>query len=320
MLSDVEAKRIVDELGEEMGLAPIERLAVRLVAKHETQYGAGWDAKNKPPRPERGAGSFNMGADTTTSTAPGTFFVHGDSRFDPETGKVIGYETKFAKYPSAKEGFRGLARVLLFKDGQRRPNIARALELGSLLEFVTAMRMNRYFLGVKPIQEAIEDYRAALERRYLEIKASTAESFFDGPKATAPGSHGASASGQASPSSQSVPRFLRQLSVSLPVLRRGSRGDLVGVLQFQLGLHPDEVFGPVTEAKLVEWQKAHGLTSDIAPSGKPYALGACGVRTWAALFDVGPGDEDESTYDAPELHAALIRAWQPGDDDEPTIA
>jgi len=329
MLSDPEAKRIVDEVGDEMGLAPIERLAVRLVAKHETQYGAGWDAKSKPPRAELGAGSNNMGAITTTSSTPGTFFVHGDSRFDPETGKVVQYQTKFSKWATPKEGFRELARVLLFKDGKRRPNVARALELGSILELATAMRMNRYFLGVKPLQEAIEAYRSALERRYFEIKAATGEDYFsNGPKAAPSSSREASGSGQALPSSPSVPLFLRQLSASLPVVRRGSRGDLVGVLQFELGLRPDEVFGPLTEARLVEFQKERGIVSEIAPSGKPFALGVCGVRTWAAVFAVRPGTEDDDddggpiarleALRGPEAQAELERAWN--DFDETTIA
>lgn len=310
MMSDTEAKRFVDEVGDEMGLSPIERLAVRLVAKHETQYGAGWDAKNKPPRPERGAGSWNMGADTTTSSTPGTFFVHGDSRFDPETGKVIPYETKFTKYATPQAGFRGLARVLLFKDGQRRANIARALELGSLLEFATAMRMNRYFLGVKPLAEAIEDYRKGLETRYLQIKQSTGEDYFDAPKAD-PGSREVSGSGLASESSQSLPRFLRQLSGSLPVLRRGARGDLVGVMQFELGgLEPDEYFGPLTEARLVAFQKLHGFAAEVAPSGKVYPLGVCGVRTWAALFSLNaPDDDDEGGPVASLDRVSLQRAW-----------
>lgn len=322
MMSDAEAKRLVDEVGDEMGLSPIERLAVRLVAKHETQYGAGWDARHSPPRAERGAGSWNMGADTTTSSTPGTFFVHGDSRFDRETGKVIPYETKFTKYATPQAGFRGLARVLLFKDGQRRANIARALELGSLLEFATAMRMNRYFLGVKPLAEAIEDYRKGLERRYLEIKAATAEDFFDAPKAADPGSREVSGSGQASESSQSLPRFLRQLSSSLPVLRRGARGDLVGVMQFELGgLEPDEHFGPVTEARLIAFQREHGIASEVAPSGKPYPLGVCGVRTWAALFALKVPDEDDDD-DTSGPVAALERAWREtaADGDEPSVA
>lgn len=331
MMNDREAKLIVDEVGDELGLSPIERLAVRLVAKHETQYGAGWDAKHVPPRAELGAGSNNMGAVTTFSTVPGTFFVHKDSRFDPETGKVVQYETKFTRHTTPQAGFRELARMLLFRDGQRRANVARALELGSLLELATAMRMNRYFLGVKPLQAAIEDYRSALERRYKEISAVTGETFFSNPKA-APGSREESGSGQASQSSPSVPRFLQQLSGSLPVLRRGARGDLVGVMQFELGgLEPDEFFGPKTEARLIAFQKGAGIASEIAPSGKTYGLGVCGVRTWAALFAVPTEDEDNeesgpvamrAPWRSVDDQAALELAWREGaqDDDEPTVA
>lgn len=313
MMNDKQAKAMVDAVGDEMGLSPIERLAVRIVAKHETQNGAGWDAGHLPfPRPEFGAGSNNMGAVTTTSTAPGSFFIHGDSRFDPETGKVVQYQTKFSRWPTPQDGFRELARVLLFtRDGQRRANVARALELGSLLELATAMRMNRYFLGTKPLKESIEIYRQALERRYKEISAVTGEKLF--PKLI-PGSPEVSGSGLVSQSSPSVPRFLQQLSASLPVLRRGARGDLVGVMQFELGkLEPDESFGPLTEARLIEFQQSVGMTSEVAPSGKPYPLGVCGVRTWASLFAVTP--EDIELYPPPTV-AGLELAWSEGAQDE----
>jgi len=285
MISDQEAKRIVDEVGEQLGIGPTERLAVRLVAKHETQYGAGWDAKHNPPRPELGAGSNNMGAVTTTSTIPGTFFEHKDSRFDPKTGKVVEYSTKFSRHATPAQGFEELARVLLFNPGttSRRDNVFRALQLGSILELATAMRMNRYFIGVKPIPEAIEDYRAALQKRYEEIKASTGEDFFDAPKA-GPGSLEASDSEQGSQSSQSAPLFLRQLSGSLPVLRRGARGDVVAVMQFELGIDPDESFGPKTLARLIEFQRERGIDRDVSPGGQPLPQGVCGVKTWAALF------------------------------------
>jgi peptidoglycan hydrolase-like protein with peptidoglycan-binding domain len=141
-----------------------------------------------------------------------------------------------------------------------------------------------------------------------------------------------SGSGQASQSSQSVPRFLQQLSASLPVLRRGARGDLVGVLQFELGgLEPDEYFGPKTEARLIEFQKRAGIAAEVAPSGKSYPLGVCGVRTWAALFTV-PAEDDEDDEGGPmamrtpwrsaDDQVALERAWSEGaqDDDEPTVA
>lgn len=324
-MNDLEAKLIVDEVGEEMGLAPIERLAVRIVAKHETQYGAGWDAKHKPPRAELGAGSNNMGAVTTTSTIPANFFVHGDSRFDPKTGKVVQYETKFSRHSTPKGGFRELADVLLFKPGtnQRRENVARALELGSLLELATAMRMNRYFLGTKPMPEAIEEYRSALAKRYEQIREATGENYFDAPKAD-PGSPGAWGSEQASQSSQSAPRFLQQLSSSLPVLRRGVRGDLVAVMQFELGVDPDEHFGPKTLRRLIEFQQEHGIETDIAPSGRPLEQGACGVKTWAALFAVEAEAEldDESHrvgFDlrTAEQQAEVERTWNDTTDDVP---
>jgi peptidoglycan hydrolase-like protein with peptidoglycan-binding domain len=319
-VNDLEAKVIVDEVGEEMGLAPIERLAVRLVAKHETQYGAGWDAKHSPPRAELGAGSNNMGAVTTTSTIPDNFFVHGDSRFDPKTGKVVQYETKFSKHATPQAGFRELAQVLLFKPGthERRENVARALELGSLLELATAMRMNRYFLGVKPMPEAIEDYRSALERRYEQVKAATGEDYFSAPKAD-PGSPGAWGSEPASPSSQSAPQYLQQLSSSLPVLRQGARGDVVGVMQFELGVEPDEHFGPKTFRRLIEFQQERGIQTDIAPSGKPLPQGVCGVKTWAALFavEVGAGDDFD---DANRVGGELLAANEGDDQVENTIA
>jgi peptidoglycan hydrolase-like protein with peptidoglycan-binding domain len=309
MMSDLEAKRIVDSIGEPMGLSPIERLAVRLVAKHETQNGAGWDAQHKPaPRPELGAGSNNMGAITTTSTIPGNFFVHTDSRFDAPTGKVITYETKFSRHSTPEGGFIELAQTLLFKNGARRGNVANAMALGSLLELATAMRMNRYFLGIKPMAEAIEDYRSALERRYQEIQTSTGEDYFNDPKA-APGSPAESGSAPESHFSPSVPRSLQQLSASLPVLRRGVQGDLVGVLQFELGLDPDEIFGPRTQGALVAFQQTNQIAHDTA-HGQAVELGACGPKTWAALFTLKPLDADMRT-------AALDHER---DEDEPVTA
>jgi peptidoglycan hydrolase-like protein with peptidoglycan-binding domain len=345
MMSDQQAKEIVEEVGESMGLAPIEQLAVRLVAKRETQYGAGWDAKNKPPREAFGAGSNNMGAVTTTSTLPGTFFVHGDSRFDPKTGKVVEYSAKFSRHATPQEGFAELARVLLFvPDGsRRRDNVAQALERRSLLELAAAMRANRYFLGVKPMQEAIEEYAEGLATRYEQIKSSTGEDYFDAPKA-GPGSPEESGSEPESQSSQSARQYLQRLSASLPVLRHGARGDVVGVMQFEIGCEPDEFFGPKTEAALRLFQQAHGIETDIAPSGKPLPQGQCGVKTWAKIFDVPTRDESdgeafddanrvgglESVERVADLRTAeqaleLENLWGPGsgaapDDDESSTA
>ena len=58
-----------------------------------------------------------------------------------------------------------------------------------------------------------------------------------------------------------------------PTLRRGARGDLVVQLQRNLGLEPDGIFGPGTEAALRQFQRDHGLVPD----------GIAGPRAWATL-------------------------------------
>jgi putative chitinase len=57
------------------------------------------------------------------------------------------------------------------------------------------------------------------------------------------------------------------------VLRRGSTGPAVQALQEALGIAADGVFGPGTEAALMNWQRSQGLVAD----------GVAGPRTLAAL-------------------------------------
>ncbi|WP_191141158.1 peptidoglycan-binding domain-containing protein [Polycladospora coralii] len=59
------------------------------------------------------------------------------------------------------------------------------------------------------------------------------------------------------------------------ILRRGSKGNLVKVVQQKLGgIAVDGVFGAKTESKVREFQKAHGLKVD----------GIVGRNTWARLI------------------------------------
>jgi hypothetical protein len=58
-----------------------------------------------------------------------------------------------------------------------------------------------------------------------------------------------------------------------PTLRRGARGELVKTLQAKLGVNADGKFGPMTEAKLRQFQRNHGLVPD----------GILGPKSWAAL-------------------------------------
>ena len=76
------------------------------------------------------------------------------------------------------------------------------------------------------------------------------------------------------------------------VYKRGSRGDVVKEIQRALNLYPDGIYGLLTEERVKEWQKEHGLKADgivgpatmarllpkavhtaITPS-KPYGYGA----------------------------------------------
>ena len=59
------------------------------------------------------------------------------------------------------------------------------------------------------------------------------------------------------------------------VLRKGSRGDGVKLMQEALGISADGAFGPGTERALKAWQAANGLTAD----------GIAGPATFAKLFD-----------------------------------
>jgi putative chitinase len=58
------------------------------------------------------------------------------------------------------------------------------------------------------------------------------------------------------------------------LLKLGSTGDNVKLLQKKLGLNPDGDFGPKTEKSIKDWQKKNGLKDD----------GVVGDNTWNKLF------------------------------------
>lgn len=58
------------------------------------------------------------------------------------------------------------------------------------------------------------------------------------------------------------------------VLRRGSKGPAVVIAQTRLGIKADGDFGPLTQAAVTAWQRAHGLVAD----------GIVGPATWASLY------------------------------------
>ena len=46
------------------------------------------------------------------------------------------------------------------------------------------------------------------------------------------------------------------------IIRIGDKGPRVRVIQRQLNISPDGIFGPKTKAAIEQWQKTHGLVSD----------------------------------------------------------
>lgn len=60
------------------------------------------------------------------------------------------------------------------------------------------------------------------------------------------------------------------------LLKRGSRGVMVKKLQQLLKLYPDGIFGPLTEERVIEFQRENGLTVD----------GIVGPSTWSRLAGV----------------------------------
>jgi peptidoglycan hydrolase-like protein with peptidoglycan-binding domain len=57
-------------------------------------------------------------------------------------------------------------------------------------------------------------------------------------------------------------------------IQSGSTGSDVKLVQHVVGVTADGVFGPITKAAVIRWQKAHNLSAD----------GIVGPATWGAMF------------------------------------
>ncbi|UJB73014.1 peptidoglycan-binding protein (plasmid) [Acaryochloris sp. 'Moss Beach'] len=88
-------------------------------------------------------------------------------------------------------------------------------------------------------------------------------------------------------------------SSSRPTLKRGSRGAIVRVLQAKLGLNPDGIFGPQTEAAVKDYQSRNGLTPD----------GIVGAKTWAKI-----DGKKTSTPATPSPTRSTLRQGSRGND------
>jgi putative chitinase len=76
----------------------------------------------------------------------------------------------------------------------------------------------------------------------------------------------------------------------MSTLRKGDEGPLVTKLQEKLGVDPIGKFGPKTEAALIAWQEANGLTADGIAG--PFTLAKLGIE---ALSQTAPTPAPVST-------------------------
>lgn len=80
--------------------------------------------------------------------------------------------------------------------------------------------------------------------------------------------------GAPAPAPAEISEDVEDIIDDIGVLRKGSRGEGVKIMQEALGITADGAFGPGTERALKEWQAANGLTAD----------GIAGPATFAKLL------------------------------------
>ena len=89
------------------------------------------------------------------------------------------------------------------------------------------------------------------------------------PKQEVPAKPAVTPSKQQTPAS-SKPRF----PYPGKIIKRGQKNSHVGLIQSKVGVTPDTIFGPKTEAAVKAFQKKNGLAVD----------GIVGPKTWAKMF------------------------------------
>lgn len=104
------------------------------------------------------------------------------------------------------------------------------------------------------------------------------------------GAHGEIGLGQVKPNT--VLKMCPRCATKIGYLVYGSKGKATQALQMRLGVNPDGVFGPVTQAAVLAYQIERGLVAD----------GIVGPQTWQSVFG-----EAMAVYD---LEAELLDPYK----------
>jgi len=243
------------------GLTAEEQQYLLTVSRGEGFYGLGWGNPSADTialsnqfgiDPRAGVGSNNWGAEQGQGSAGS--FPHVDHHANGTP-----YVEQYKKHGSATEGAASVAKILL------KPNVREALSRGDIKAAVMAQYANGYF-ELNP-----EKYLTAVLRNYNALTKN-----LKWPVLLTIGGRSITADPLVLPGSESPdsPDTFSGVPSERPVLRRGNSGDSVLLLQQLLGhLKLDSIFGPLTEAKVRQFQLTHGLKAD----------GIVGPLTWKEL-------------------------------------
>lgn len=218
----------------------------------ESRYGDAWKGA--------GVGSNNIGCiQKKRPPCDDSSFLYTDTHPKPD-GTSEAYSVCFWKHPTAGEGWRKLANVMYVK----RPSVLAAAERGDLYGVSAAMRATGYYEGFGKTQAD----RIANHHKALSGSVRAASNTLGYPMPT----------GKPTVVEKAKGVVLSLFPVTMPTIKRGSRGEAVKDWQRVIGVAADGAFGPITERETVEWQRSHKDAAgfDLLPDG------IVGPKTWAA--------------------------------------
>ncbi len=187
-----------------------------------------------------GASSNNMGAEQCGNTWKGDRFIYVDTHPNAD-GTSKPYRACFRKYASPEAGWFALVDIVYVNRGRSRVRTAAQTENWQGVS--QGLYSTGYYEGFgKTPAERVGNHLRALTKSIAAADGAVVPAM---PMATLP-----------------------------DTVRRGSRGEAVKLLQRELQLAADGLFGAITEAALRVYQHDHGLLMD----------GVCGPKTWAVLF------------------------------------
>lgn len=218
------------------------------IAALESNRGAGWRGP--------GAGSNNMGAIQCGRGWTGDRFAYVDTKPNAD-GSSTPYRAEFRAYATPLAGWIDLCKVAYVN--RDRGIVREAADAEEWLLVSEALHSTGYYEGFgRTVSERIAHHHRALTRALFRARG------------------------------EQCPEY--PIFAAFPTLRQGChRGadsqivEAVRMLQGELEIARDGAFGPVTDAVVRRYQRAHGLAVD----------GAVGDITWAVLLgdDYQPGED-----------------------------